>query len=94
MDAVSYTHLDENNHNVTYENGQARERTQIVMDIANQTNGMVIGTGDMSELALGWATYNGDQMCIRDRYMPCKGLFCASSDERSHGKFAVVLART
>lgn len=52
------------NHNVTYENGQARERTQILMDIANQTNGMVIGTGDMSELALGWATYNGDHMSM------------------------------
>lgn len=49
---------------VTYENGQARERTQILMDIANQTNGMVIGTGDMSELALGWATYNGDHMSM------------------------------
>ena len=55
---------DENIHNVTYENGQARERTQILMDIANQTNGMVIGTGDMSELALGWATYNGDHMSM------------------------------
>ena len=49
---------------MTYENGQARERTQILMDIANQTNGMVIGTGDMSELALGWATYNGDHMSM------------------------------
>lgn len=55
---------DESVHNVTYENGQARERTQILMDIANQTNGMVIGTGDMSELALGWATYNGDHMSM------------------------------
>ena len=55
---------DESLHNVTYENGQARERTQILMDIANQTNGMVIGTGDMSELALGWATYNGDHMSM------------------------------
>lgn len=55
---------DENVHDVTYENGQARERTQILMDIANQTNGMVIGTGDMSELALGWATYNGDHMSM------------------------------
>lgn len=52
------------NHDVTYENGQARERTQILMDIANQTGGMVIGTGDMSELALGWATYNGDHMSM------------------------------
>lgn len=55
---------DENVHDVTYENSQARERTQILMDIANQTNGMVIGTGDMSELALGWATYNGDHMSM------------------------------
>lgn len=49
---------------VTYENSQARERTQILMDLANQTGGMVIGTGDMSELALGWATYNGDHMSM------------------------------
>lgn len=55
---------DSSLHNVTYENGQARERTQILMDIANQMNGMVIGTGDMSELALGWATYNGDHMSM------------------------------
>ncbi|MCD7883393.1 MAG: NAD(+) synthase [Lachnospiraceae bacterium] len=51
-------------HDVTYENCQARERTQILMDIANKTGGMVIGTGDMSELALGWATYNGDHMSM------------------------------
>ena len=51
-------------HDVTFENAQARERTQILMDIANQSNGMVIGTGDLSELALGWATYNGDQMSM------------------------------
>jgi NAD+ synthase (glutamine-hydrolysing) len=51
-------------HDVTYENGQARERTQILMDIANQRGGMVIGTGDLSELALGWATYNGDHMSM------------------------------
>lgn len=51
-------------HDVTYENAQARERTQILMDIANEKNGMVIGTGDMSELALGWATYNGDHMSM------------------------------
>lgn len=51
-------------HDVTYENGQARERTQILMDIANQAGGMVIGTGDLSELALGWATYNGDHMSM------------------------------
>lgn len=55
---------DENNHDVTYENSQARERTQILMDMANQYNGMVIGTGDMSELALGWVTYNGDHMSM------------------------------
>lgn len=51
-------------HDVTYENSQARERTQILMDVANQVNGMVVGTGDLSELALGWATYNGDQMSM------------------------------
>lgn len=51
-------------HNVTYENSQARERTQVLMDIANRENGMVIGTGDLSELALGWATYNGDHMSM------------------------------
>lgn len=53
-----------NVHDVTYENSQARERTQILMDIANQTNGIVIGTGDLSELVLGWATYNGDHMSM------------------------------
>ncbi len=51
-------------HNVTYENGQARERTQILMDYANKVGGLVIGTGDLSELALGWATYNGDHMSM------------------------------
>lgn len=55
---------DENNFDVTYENSQARERTQVLMDIANQNGGLVIGTGDMSELALGWATYNGDHMSM------------------------------
>ncbi len=55
---------DLNNHDVTYENAQARERTQVIMDIANQCGGMVIGTGDLSELALGWATYNGDHMSM------------------------------
>ncbi|MCF0196440.1 MAG: NAD(+) synthase, partial [Bacteroidaceae bacterium] len=55
---------DINNHDVTYENGQARERTQILMDAANQMNGFVVGTGDLSELALGWATYNGDHMSM------------------------------
>ena len=55
---------DENNHNVVYENSQARERTQILMDVANMTGGLVIGTGDLSELALGWATYNGDHISM------------------------------
>lgn len=55
---------DINKHDVTYENAQARERTQILMDVANQMNGIVIGTGDLSELALGWATYNGDHMSM------------------------------
>ena len=55
---------DESVHDVTYENGQARERTQILMDVANQVGGLVIGTGDLSELALGWATYNGDHMSM------------------------------
>ena len=56
--------LPEGDRSVTYENAQARERTQILMDVANMTGGMVIGTGDLSELALGWATYNGDQMSM------------------------------
>lgn len=55
---------DESIHDVTYENCQARERTQVLMDIANKDGGMVIGTGDLSELALGWATYNGDHMSM------------------------------
>lgn len=55
---------DLNDHSVTYENGQARERTQVLMDLANKDGGLVIGTGDMSELALGWATYNGDHMSM------------------------------
>lgn len=55
---------DAGNHDVTYENAQARERTQILMDIANQESGLVIGTGDLSELALGWCTYNGDHMSM------------------------------
>ncbi len=55
---------DVNVHDVIFENAQARERTQILMDIANQTNGLVVGTGDLSELALGWATYNGDHMSM------------------------------
>ncbi len=55
---------DESNRNVVYENCQARERTQVIMDIANEENGLVVGTGDLSELALGWATYNGDHMSM------------------------------
>ncbi|MCR2047597.1 NAD(+) synthase [Acetatifactor muris] len=55
---------DSSNHDVTYENGQARERTQVLMDLANRHGGLVIGTGDLSELALGWATYNGDHMSM------------------------------
>ena len=55
---------DPEDHSVTYENSQARERTQVLMDVANQAGGIVIGTGDMSELALGWATYNGDHMSM------------------------------
>ena len=55
---------DMEDHSVTFENGQARERTQVLMDIANKTGGLVIGTGDLSELALGWCTYNGDHMSM------------------------------
>ena len=55
---------DADDHDVTYENAQARERTQVLMDVANQNGGLVIGTGDLSELALGWATYNGDHMSM------------------------------
>ena len=55
---------DENRHDVTYENAQARERTQILMDVANQVGGFNVGTGDLSELALGWCTYNGDHMSM------------------------------
>lgn len=55
---------DSDNYNVVFENGQARERTQILMDLANKYNGMVIGTGDLSELVLGWATYSGDHMSM------------------------------
>ena len=55
---------DEADHSVTYENAQARERTQILMDVANREGGLVVGTGDLSELALGWATYNADHMSM------------------------------
>ena len=64
-------------HDVTYENGQARERTQILMDIANKSGGMVIGTGDLSELALGWATYNGDHMSMYASMHRCQRHWCA-----------------
>ena len=67
-DAVSQHFMDighdSNVHNATYENAQARERTQVLMDYAGMVNGIVIGTGDLSELALGWCTYNGDQMSM------------------------------
>jgi len=55
---------DMKKHDITYENSQARERTQILMDVANKENAIVVGTGDLSELALGWATYNGDHMSM------------------------------
>ena len=63
---VRYSDIDQdiNNHDITYENAQARERTKILMDIANKENALVIGTGDLSELALGWCTYNGDHMSM------------------------------
>ena len=69
IDAAVHQHFadigqDPGTHDVTYENSQARERTQILMDLANQVGGLVIGTGDLSELALGWATYNGDHMSM------------------------------
>ena len=68
VDAVTQHFEDINHdisvHDVTYENSQARERTQVLMDMANKLNGMVVGTGDLSELALGWATYNGDHMSM------------------------------
>lgn len=85
---------DISNHDVTYENSQARERTQILMDVANQVGGMVIGTGDLSELALGWCTYNGDHMSMYGvnsgvpktlvqyliRYLAQLPAFCAQRD--------------
>jgi NAD+ synthase (glutamine-hydrolysing) len=69
IDAAVHQHFadigqDPENHDITYENSQARERTQILMDLANQVGGLVVGTGDLSELALGWATYNGDHMSM------------------------------
>ena len=82
---------DKSDLSVTYENGQARERTQVLMDIANKNGGLVIGTGDLSELALGWATYNGDHMSMYGvngsvpktlvRYLV---EYAASKDEKAH----------
>lgn len=90
---------DESVHDVTYENGQARERTQILMDYANKTNGIVIGTGDLSELALGWCTYNGDHMSMYGvnssipktlvRYLV--EWFATASEDSKNKKFADVL---
>lgn len=87
---------DENVHDVTYENAQARERTQILMDVANQIGGFVVGTGDLSELALGWATFNGDHMSM---YHVCAGvpktlvryLVDWAADEEFQGEAARVL---
>lgn len=69
IDAAVHQHFadiehDATRHDITYENAQARERTQVLMDVANQVGGLVIGTGDLSELALGWCTYNGDHMSM------------------------------
>ena len=90
---------DENTHDVTYENCQARERTQVLMDYANKTNGIVIGTGDLSELALGWCTYNGDHMSMYGvnssipktlvRYLV--EWFATDSDDAKNENFANVL---
>lgn len=87
---------DENVHDITYENSQARERTQILMDLANKVGGFVVGTGDLSELALGWATYNGDHMSM---YHVCAGvpktlvryLVDWAADEEFQGEAAAVL---
>ena len=90
---------DENTHDVTYENCQARERTQVLMDYANKTNGIVIGTGDLSELALGWCTYNGDHMSMYGvnssipktlvRYLV--EWFATDSEDAKNEKFSKVL---
>ena len=89
-----------NLHNVTYENTQARERTQILMDVANQCNGLVVGTGDLSELALGWATYNGDHMSMYAvnssipktlvRYLVSYAAIC-ELDEKAHDTLLDIL---
>ena len=88
--------IDAKDHSVAYENSQARERTQILMDVANLCGGMVIGTGDMSELALGWATYNGDQMSMYgiNASVPktlVKHMVAWYADNRAEGELSKVL---
>ena len=90
---------DINNINVTFENAQARERTQILMDVANDVNGIVIGTGDLSEIALGFATYNGDQMSMYDvnAALPktlIKYILNSIADENIKNKNNILLANT
>ena len=70
---------DENNHDLTYENCQARERTQLLMDVAGKEGGIVVGTGDLSELALGWCTYNGDHMSMYTSTPACPRPWCGPS---------------
>lgn len=87
-------------HDVTYENSQARQRTYLLMDIANQVNGMVLGTGDMSELALGWATYNGDHMSMYGvnagvpktlvRYLVNWFAICATNEKERHALLDII----
>lgn len=87
-------------HDVTYENSQARQRTYLLMDIANQVNGMVLGTGDMSELALGWATYNGDHMSMYGvnagvpktlvKYLVNWFALCATSEKERHALLDII----
>ncbi len=84
---------DINKHDITYENSQARERTQVLMDVANQCGGIVIGTGNMSELALGWATYNGDHMSmyavnstIPKTLVKCLVEYCADKTDKDELK--------
>lgn len=90
---------DINNTNVTFENAQARERTQILMDVANDVNGIVVGTGDLSEIALGFSTYNGDQMCMYNVNAPLpktliKYILNAVAEENLKEKNNVLLANT
>ena len=87
---------DKNVTDVTFENSQARERTQILMDVANQTNGLVVGTGDLSELALGWATYNGDHMSMYgvNAGVPktlVRSLVCWAAENRFHSVSEILL---